>query len=93
MVTIPRSELIAAHLSVKISKLLAPVFDDIDEIYYWTDSKIVLSYLNNVVKRFHIFVANQLQHIKDHCTNQAWHHVKPRIIQQIMRHVVLLSNN
>ena len=71
IVTIPRTELIAAHLSVKISKLLAPAFDDIDERYYWTDSKIVLSYLNNDVKRFHIFVANRLQQIKDHCTIQA----------------------
>ena len=78
IVTIPRTELIAAHLSVKISKLLVPAFDDIDERYYWTDSKIVLSYLNNDVKRLLICVANRLQQIKDDCTNQAWHHVRSK---------------
>ena len=76
MVIIPRSELIAAHLRITIRKLLAPAFDNIDETYYWTDSKIVLSYLNNDVNRFYIFVANRLQQIKDYCMNQAWHHVK-----------------
>ena len=76
MVTIPRSELITAHLSVRISKLLAPAFYDIDKTYYRTDSNIMLSYFNNDVKRFHIFVANRLQQIKDHRTNQACHPVK-----------------
>jgi len=31
------------------------------EEYYWTDSKVVLGYVNNDAQRFHTFVANRIQ--------------------------------
>ena len=38
--------------------------EDYEETY-WTDSKVVLGYINNEVKRFKVFVANRVQTIKE----------------------------
>lgn len=43
--------------------------------YFWTDSKVVLSYINNDSRRFHTFVANRLQKIHNSTTPQQWHYV------------------
>ena len=34
-----------------------------DEVF-WTDSKVVLGYITNTVKKFKTFVANRVQQIK-----------------------------
>ena len=79
MVTIPRLELTAALLSVKISKLLQTAFKyPIDEEYFWTDSTIVLCYLKNDTRRFHVYVANRIEQIKDHTNSSQWHHVQSK---------------
>ena len=58
--------LIAATLSIKMSKLIKKKLDIIDyEETYWTDSKVILGYTNNVAKCFRIFVANRVQTIKE----------------------------
>ena len=58
--------LIAATLSIKMSKLIKKKLDIIDyEETYWTDSKVILGYINNVAKCFRIFVANRVQTIKE----------------------------
>ena len=44
--------------------------------YFWTDSSIVLSYINNDAKRFNVFVANRVQQIKDYTTSSQWRYVK-----------------
>ena len=64
--SIPRLELAAAVLSTKMSGLLKKElgFDDIAE-YYWTDSKVVIGYLRNTQKRLKVFVANQVQQIRE----------------------------
>ena len=65
-VAIPRLELTDALVSVKVSAMLHKELD-YDKIIdvYWTDNKVVLGYINNEVRRFHIFVANQVQRIRD----------------------------
>ena len=46
-VSIPRLELTAATLSVKISKMLKNELDiHVDDEIFWTDSKVVLGYIN-----------------------------------------------
>ncbi|KAI7807219.1 hypothetical protein IRJ41_024887 [Triplophysa rosa] len=74
--TIPRLELTAAVVSVSISKMLKEELRIVDgKEYFWTDSKVVLGYINNDARRFHTFVANRVQKIR-HCTNpQQWHYV------------------
>ena len=66
-VSIPRLELIAATLSVKIALLLQEELDiEINKEYFWTDSKVVLGYINNSSIRFKIFIGNRIQFIHDH---------------------------
>ena len=43
---------------------------------FWTDSMVVLGYIANDSKRFHVFVANRVQQIRDHTTSSQWRHVK-----------------
>ena len=53
--SIPRLELTAAVLSVKIGKELT--LGNITE-KFWTDSHVVLTYIRSITKRFTVFVAN-----------------------------------
>lgn len=76
-VTIPRLELAAAVLSVKISEFLKKQlrYDDVEE-YFWTDSTVVLGYINSDAKRFHVYVANRIQQIRDCTQPDQWHYVR-----------------
>ena len=76
-VLIPRLELTAATLSVKISKMLKNELDvHVDDEISWTDSKVVLGYINSDVRRFKVFVANRVQQIRDHTSPKQWHYVE-----------------
>ncbi|XP_067931112.1 uncharacterized protein [Watersipora subatra] len=75
-VTIPRLELQAATVATRLADLLNKELDmPINAEHYWTDSEIVLSYLNNDTKRFHMFVANRIQEIKMKTDVAQWHHI------------------
>ena len=65
-ISIPRLELTAALLSVKIACLLKKELDIncIEEVF-GTDSKVVLGNITNTVKRFKAFVANKVPQIKE----------------------------
>ena len=65
-VTIPRLELQAAVTSVKVSQQIHQELslDDVQE-FFWSDSKVVLAYIANESRRFHVFVANRVQLIQD----------------------------
>ena len=66
-VSIPRLELTAATLSVNISRILKEELDiDIALESFWTDSQVVLGYINSESRRFKIIVANRVQFIRDH---------------------------
>ena len=41
---------------------------------FWTDIKVVLSYIKNQTRRFKTFVANRIQTIKDHFDEDQWQH-------------------
>ena len=61
-ISIPRLELMAAALSVKVSKMLREKLDvHVDDEIFWTDSQVVLGYINNDVHWFKVFVANHIQ--------------------------------
>ena len=66
-VTVPHLMLKSASLSVKVGYILQNElsFEELSEVH-WTDSQVVLSYMNNDTKRSHVFVANQVQLINDH---------------------------
>ena len=82
-VTIPRLELTAALVSVKVIQTLQEEleYDEVDE-FFWTDSKVVLGYINNDARRFHTFVANRVQQIRDHTSLKQWLYIdtKPTLL-------------
>ena len=75
-VTVPRLELTAAVVSTKVSSFLQKElsYEDINE-FFWTDSKVVLGYISNEARRFHTFVANRVQEIRNHASPDQWHYV------------------
>ena len=74
--TVPRLELAAATLSAKMSEFLHQElpYTDVKE-YFWMDSKIVLGYVNNEARRFHMYVANPVQQIRDLTNPSSWMYV------------------
>ena len=57
--TIPRMEIVAAALSVKMSIFLRKELEiPVNTEVVWTDSEVVLGYIKNETKRFKLFVAN-----------------------------------
>lgn len=76
-VTIPRLELTAALISVKTSTILQRELEyrEVKEVF-WTDSKVVIGYISNDARRFHVFVANRVQQIRDRTLPNQWRHVE-----------------
>ena len=75
-VTIPRMELTAAVLSVKLHKFITEQLDlPINKTIFWTDSTIVLQYIRNEARRFQTFVANRLSVIHNASSPHQWRHV------------------
>ena len=78
-VSIPRLELTAPTLSIKMSKLIKKELDIEDyEKTHWTDIKVILGYINNKVKRFKIFVSNRVQTIKENSNIKQWKHISSK---------------
>lgn len=76
VVTIPRLELTAAVVSAAVSSMLKEELElKVDQEYFWTDSKVVLGYIANEARRFHVFVANRVQRIRDTTDVAQWDYV------------------
>jgi hypothetical protein len=52
-------------------------YEEIIDVY-WTDSKVVLGYINNDAKRFHIFVANRVQQIREYTNPSQWRYIESK---------------
>ena len=75
-VTIPRLELTAATLAVKIDTMLKEELEiKLQKSVFWTDSTSVLRYINNKDKRFHTFVANRITAIHEGSDPEQWKYV------------------
>ena len=78
--TIPRLELTAGVLSVKVSNSLQSELDiHISDEYFWTDSQVVLAYINNETTRFHTFVSNRVKFIRENSPTDHWMYVPSKI--------------
>jgi hypothetical protein len=72
-ITIPRLELQAAILSVRISEMiLREIQINFSNIYYWTDSEVVLKYIMNENKRFTVYVGNRVAEIREKTKLDQW---------------------
>ncbi|XP_033099380.1 uncharacterized protein LOC117103027 [Anneissia japonica] len=78
-VTIPRLELTAAILAVKMVHVgTRELYFDIARTMYWTHSTAVLRYIANVQAMYLTFVANWVQLIREATSLSHWHHVSTR---------------
>ncbi|XP_064646159.1 uncharacterized protein LOC135499344 [Lineus longissimus] len=76
-VTIPRLELLAAVEAVKIDQLLRRELDiQIKSTTFWTDSTLVLQFINNESKPLKTFVANRVTYIRSYTSPSQWRHVE-----------------
>ncbi len=76
VISVPRLELCAAVTLVRMSVMLKNELEmKIDEEFFWTDSQVLLAYINNEARRFHVFVANRVQLIGEKTNPSQWHYV------------------
>ncbi|XP_011858632.1 PREDICTED: uncharacterized protein LOC105556166, partial [Vollenhovia emeryi] len=74
--SIPRLELCAALLLARLAnKILKGLTHQIKSVYLWTDSTIVLAWLQSVSRTWTPFVANRVGEIQQLTTIQDWHHI------------------
>jgi hypothetical protein len=70
------SKTVTAVVSARVGKFLDKELDYCNvEHFYYTDSKVVLGYINNESRRFHIFVANRVQEIRDSTLPVNWRYI------------------
>ncbi|KAH9633686.1 hypothetical protein HF086_009020 [Spodoptera exigua] len=77
-ISLPRLELCAAVLLSDIYKYVRDIYLSqikIDNVFMWSDSTIVLSWLRSPSSRWATFVANRVSHIQDITPMECWHHV------------------
>ncbi|XP_054715477.1 uncharacterized protein LOC129224954 [Uloborus diversus] len=75
-IAIPRLELCAA---VMLSQLYKDVVENlaiqVDESFFWTDTQIVLDWLNSEPHKWKSFISNRISQIHTNTQVDAWHHV------------------
>ena len=77
--TIPRLELQAAVMAVRMSQTIQKELDVLpSQITYWTDSTTGLSNIKSQGTRFHTFVSNRVAEIKEVSDPETWRHVPGR---------------
>ena len=75
-ITTPRMELQAAVVAVRIYHIAAKELKiNIDKTYFWCDSRIVLGYIANEARKFHIYVANRVHEIHRYSEPSQWNYV------------------
>ena len=74
--SIVRLELQAAVLAARLmDTVLKEATVVADAVTFWSDSKVVLQYIANESRRFHVFVANRVAEIHDLTRKEQWRHV------------------
>ena len=75
--SIPRLELCGAVLaSEAVRKVMKEIDMDIARIMFYTDSKVVLGYIKNATRRFHVYVANRVQQILNVSKPEQWKYIE-----------------
>lgn len=83
-ITIPRLEPSAATISIHVDLMLERELDlPIEKTMFWTESTSVIRYVENENRRFHTFVANRVEIIRDRSLPSQWNHVDGKINRNI----------
>ncbi|XP_036343713.1 uncharacterized protein LOC118752974 [Rhagoletis pomonella] len=77
--TIPRLELCASVLGAQLTARVKPdlKLDDV-ATYFWTDSQIVLAWINSCSASCQTLVANRIAVIHEHTTTEQWRHISSK---------------
>ena len=76
-ISVPRLELCGAVLAVQAVDRISKEIDiTISDTVFYTDSKVVLGYICNESRRFHIYVANRVQAIRKISFPDQWRYVE-----------------
>ena len=68
-ISLPRLELNAAALGVRLYTMIIQEINlPIQNVFFWTDSTLVLQYLRNERHRFKVYVANSVTEILEMTT-------------------------
>lgn len=74
--TVPRLELCAAVLATEMADTICCEMDiEMHAVRFFTDSRIVLGYIHNTSRRFHVYVANRVNRIRKSSHSQQWQYV------------------
>jgi len=74
--TVPCLELCAALLAVELAELIQSELDvGLQEVRFFTDSRIVLGYIYNSSRGFYIYVANRVARIRSSTEPKQWQYV------------------
>ena len=74
--SIPRLELCSAVLATKAVRMIRRELDvKVDEEIYYSDSKVVLGYIQNESRRFYVYVANRVQMIRNTTEPSQWRYI------------------
>ena len=74
--TIARLELQAAVLACRLAETVKRSMEyRFNRCFYWTDSQIVLAYIQQQSRRFHTFTANRVSEIHSSSSPDDWHHI------------------
>ncbi|XP_037942526.1 uncharacterized protein LOC119675399 [Teleopsis dalmanni] len=77
--TLPRLELSAAVLAAELSVRVKSDLQEKDQpVFLWTDSEIVLSWINSQSSSFQTFVANRVARIQTLTLSEQWRHVRSK---------------
>jgi ribonuclease HI len=73
--SIPRLELCATVLAVEVAQFALEQLDlKIDNVKFYTDSKVVLGYISNETRRFIVYVGNRVERIRKYSTPKQWNY-------------------
>ena len=77
-VSLPRLELVVATMATELLRRYATTLEhyEVNKIFAWTDSSIVLSWIQTPTYRLKTFVANRVTSIHETPQSVIWRHVK-----------------
>lgn len=76
VMSIPRLELQAAVLGVRLSKLIQQNHEvNISSTYFWSDSQTVIQWIKSTERRYKAFVSHRIAEILNASTPQQWRYV------------------
>jgi len=74
--TIPRLELCAAVLATELASTVTEQLEmDMSKVMFFTDSKVILGYIQNRKKRFYTYVSNRVAKIHNRTSPSQWNYV------------------